>query len=85
MGDSWNLKIILLFSNCHIFKLFLSLALLEAGVLLVDHEQFSFPLHDLAINTAFFNGSSNFHCLVFYLVPALAFSVCFQRQRLNYL
>lgn len=85
MDGSWNLKIIFIFSNCLIFKLLLSLALLEARVLLVDHEQFSFPLHDLAINAAFFNGSSNFHCLVFYLVPALAFSFCFQRQRLNYL
>jgi hypothetical protein len=39
----------------------LSLTLLKAGILFVDNEQLSFPLHDLAINTSFFNGSSDFH------------------------
>jgi hypothetical protein len=57
------------------FLLNLSLALFEAGILLVDDKQLAFSLHDLAINAAFFNGSSNFHCLFFYLVPASAFRI----------
>ena len=57
------------------YQIALPLALLEAGILFVDHEQFSFTLHDLTINAAFFNGSSNFHCLFFYLVPAWAFGI----------
>jgi hypothetical protein len=39
----------------------LSLTLLKARILFVDYKQLSFPLHDLAINTSFFNGSSDFH------------------------
>lgn len=38
MSGVWNLKIVFTFSNCLIFKLPLPLALLEAWVLLVDHE-----------------------------------------------
>ena len=51
----------------------LSLSLLEAGILFVDHIQLAFSAHDLAINTAFFNGCSNFHtffissCYKYYL------------------
>lgn len=47
---------------------FLSLALLVARVLLVDHKQLSFPLHDLTIGAAFLDGSSDFHCWVFGLL-----------------
>jgi hypothetical protein len=39
----------------------LSLALLEAWVLFVDHIQFAFTAYDLAICTSFFDGCSNFH------------------------
>jgi hypothetical protein len=39
----------------------LSLSLLEAGILFVDHVQFSFATHDLAICTSFLDGCSNFH------------------------
>jgi len=43
----------------------LSLALFKAGILFVDDIQFAFPSHNFAINTAFFNGCTNFHDLVF--------------------
>jgi hypothetical protein len=39
----------------------LSLTLLEAGILFVDHKQLALSLHDLAINAAFFDGCSYFH------------------------
>jgi len=42
-------------------SLFLSLALLKAGILFVDDVQFALPAHNLAINTALFNGCSYFH------------------------
>jgi hypothetical protein len=70
--EFWNWEIgKLQFQNLPIsqFQNFsLSLALLIARVLLVDHKQLSFPLHDLTIGAAFFDGSSDFHCLVFGLL-----------------
>ncbi len=39
----------------------LSLTLLEAGILLVDHIETAFAAYDLAISTALFNGCSYFH------------------------
>jgi hypothetical protein len=50
--------------------LFLSLALLEAGILFVDHIQPTLATNDLAINAAFFNGCSYFHFFSF-LPPAM--------------
>ena len=73
MFDCGALKIIFKFSNCHIFKL--PLTLLEAWVLFVDHKQLALSLHDLAINTAFFNGSPDFHLLYFILFLLSAFSI----------
>ena len=43
----------------------LSLALLKTRILLVDHIQFAFPPHDLAIGTSFLDGCSYFHDLLF--------------------
>jgi hypothetical protein len=39
----------------------LSLSLLEAGILFVDHIQPALSAHDLAIDAALFDGCSNFH------------------------
>jgi hypothetical protein len=47
----------------------LPLTLLKAWILFIDHEQLAFTLHDLAINTTFFNRSSNFHKNVFSIGP----------------
>jgi hypothetical protein len=44
-------------------NLSLSLSLLEAGILFVDHVEFALPAYDLAINAAFFDGCSYFHFL----------------------
>jgi hypothetical protein len=43
----------------------LSLSLLEAGILFVDHIQLSFATNYLAISAAFFNGCSYFHFFAF--------------------
>ena len=53
------------FDNSHGINAFneLSLSLLEAGILFVDHIQLALSSHDLAICTAFLNGCSNFHIL----------------------
>ena len=48
---------------------FLTLALLEAGILLVDHIQLPLPPHDLTIGAALFNGCTNFH--IIYLLSYL--------------
>ena len=56
------------------YQIGLSLALLKAGVLFVNNKQLALSLHDLAINAAFFNGSSNFHCLFFIWFLLTAFS-----------
>ncbi len=45
----------------------LSLALLKAGILFVDNVQLALSPHNLAINTALFNGCSDFHIVVIYL------------------
>lgn len=64
----------------------LPLTLLEARVLLVNHKQFSFPLHNLAINAALFNGSSNFHCWLYLSRSCFRRSACcFSRSAFNYL
>jgi hypothetical protein len=42
-------------------RIYLSLALLEAGIFLVDDEQLAFPAYDLAISAALLNGCSNLH------------------------
>jgi hypothetical protein len=42
-----------------------TLALLEAGVLLVDHEQLALATHDFAIHAALLDGRSDFHILCF--------------------
>lgn len=39
----------------------LTLPLLELGVFLVDHVQFTFTANDLAIDRTLFNGRSDFH------------------------
>jgi hypothetical protein len=39
----------------------LSLALLKAGILFVDHIQLALAAHDLAIRTSFLNGCPDFH------------------------
>jgi len=52
----------------------LSLPLLETGILLVDHEQFTLATHDLAIDTALLDGCSYFHMLSF-LAPAASLPV----------
>ncbi len=39
----------------------LSLLLLKAWILFIDYIQSPFSPHDLAVGTAFFNGSSNLH------------------------
>jgi hypothetical protein len=39
----------------------LSLALLEAGIFLVNNEQLALPAYDLTISAALFNGCSNLH------------------------
>ena len=44
---------------------FLTLALLEAGILLVDDIQLALPSHDLTIGAALFDGCTNFHKLLF--------------------
>ena len=44
-----------------------TLALLEAGVLLVDHIQLAFPAYDLAIVAALLDGCPYFHVLLFFL------------------
>jgi hypothetical protein len=43
----------------------LSLALLEAGILFVDHIQSSFPADDDAVNASFLDGWFYFHLTVF--------------------
>ena len=43
----------------------LSLALLEAGILLVDDVQLAFPAYDLAIVAALLDGCPYFHVLYF--------------------
>jgi hypothetical protein len=39
----------------------LTLTLLEAGILLVNHIQLTLPPHDLTIGAAFLNGCTYFH------------------------
>jgi hypothetical protein len=39
----------------------LTLALLKARILFVDHVQLALPTHDLAIGTALLDGCSDFH------------------------
>ena len=46
---------------------FLTLALLEAGILLVDDIQLPLPSHDLTIGAAFFNRCTYFHNNNYYL------------------
>ncbi len=53
------------------FKSGLSLALLEAGILFVDHKQFALATNDLAIGTAFLNRCSYFH---FFKLLAIGFT-----------
>lgn len=49
--------------NCKLFIAYclLTLPLLEAGILFVDHIKLAFAANDFAINTAFLNGCSYFH------------------------
>jgi hypothetical protein len=44
----------------------LSLTLLEAGILLVNHEQYTLSTHNLTISTSFLDGGSNLHFDTFY-------------------
>jgi hypothetical protein len=43
------------------FEFVLALALLEAGILLVDNIQLALTTHNFAIGTALFNRCSDFH------------------------
>ena len=45
----------------------LTLTLLEAGILLVDHVQLALPSHNLTIGAAFLNGCANFHVSIIYI------------------
>jgi hypothetical protein len=44
-------------------SLSLSLSLLEAGVLFVDHIKSALPTNNLAVGASFFNGCSYFHII----------------------
>jgi hypothetical protein len=57
-------KKILLIANC---LLSLSLSLLEAGVLFVNHIKLTLTTHNLAISASFFYGCSNSHSILFEL------------------
>lgn len=53
----------------------LSLALLKAGILLVNHIKAALSANNLAVNAALFDGCSNFHRFYFYCPQPLAYSV----------
>ena len=50
----------------------LSLALLEAGILFVDHIQLAFTTNDLAICTSLLDGCSYFHKISFWVETRLS-------------
>jgi hypothetical protein len=60
MGNGQQAICVLFIAYC-----FLSLSLLEAGILFVNNIQLAFTTNDLAINAAFFNGCSYFHIVCF--------------------
>jgi hypothetical protein len=53
---------------------FLPLALLVAGVFLVDHIKLALAANDFAIDTAFLDGGPDFHNLPFYALFAVSCS-----------
>lgn len=61
----------------------LSLALLEAGVLLVNDEQLAFATHDLTICATLLDGCPDFHNVLFYLCRCSALQQVYNYLYLN--